>query len=190
MLARMRKWLTTFVVAVGLWGLGMTPSEARQEDPRLDALFDRLHSIEEGDEAKLLMTMIWKIWAESGSHTVDLLFSRGIRAMNRREFDTALAMLNAVIEIDPEFSEGWNARATLHYMMGNYEHSLRDIDRTLALEPRHWGALAGMGMIYQDTEREEEAVEAYRRALAANPHLPGARSAIEFLTRKVKGREL
>ena len=190
MLARMRKWLTAFVIAVGLWGLNMASSEARQEDPRLDALFDRLHSIEGGDEAKLVMTMIWRIWSESGSHTVDLLFLRGIRAMNRREFDTALAMLNAVVEIDPEFSEGWNARATLHYMMGNYEHSLRDIDRTLALEPRHWGALAGMGMIYQDTEREEKAVAAYRRALAANPHLPGAKSAIEFLTRKVKGREL
>lgn len=190
MLARMRKWLTALVVVFGLWGLTVASSEARQEDPRLDALFDRLHSIEEGTEAKLLMTMIWRIWSESGSPTVDLLFSRGIQAMNRQEFDTALAMLNSVVEIDPEFSEGWNARATLHYIMGNYEHSIRDIDRTLSLEPRHWGALSGLGMIYQDTEREEEAIEAYRRALAANPHLPGAKSAIEFLTQKVKGREL
>jgi len=190
MLARMRKWLTALVVVFGLWGLTVASSEARQEDPRLDALFDRLHGIEEGTEAKLVMTLIWRIWSESGSPTVDLLFSRGIQAMNRQEFDTALAMLNSVVEIDPEFSEGWNARATLHYIMGNYEHSIRDIDRTLALEPRHWGALSGLGMIYQDTEREEEAIEAYRRALAANPHLPGAKSAIEFLTQKIKGREL
>ena len=62
----MRKWFTAFIIAVGLWGLDMASSEARQEDPRLDALFDRLHSIEEGDEAKLVMTMIWRIWSESG----------------------------------------------------------------------------------------------------------------------------
>jgi Flp pilus assembly protein TadD len=74
--------------------------------------------------------------------------------------------------------------------MGNYDDSVRDIDRTLALEPRHWGALSGLGMIYQNTEREEEAIGAYRRALAANPHLLSAKSAIDFLTQKTKGREL
>ncbi len=186
----MRKWLTALVVASGLWGLTMASSGARQEDPRLDELFDRLHSIEEGDEARVVMTLIWRIWSESGNPAVDLMFSRGVEAMNRREFDAALALLNSVVEMDPEFSEGWNARATLHYLMGNYGRSIRDIDHTLALEPRHWGALSGLGMIYQATERDEEAIEAYRRALAANPHLPGARSAIQFLTRKVKGREL
>ena len=186
----MMKWFTTIVVVIGLWGLTMAPSQARQDDPRLDALFDRLHSMDEGNEARLVMTMIWRLWAESGSPTVDLLFTRGIQAMNQKEFETALAMLNSVVESDPNFSEGWNARATLYYIMGDYERSIRDIDRTLNLEPRHWGALSGLGMIYQDTEREEKAIEAYRRALAANPHLPGAKTAIDFLTQKVKGREL
>ena len=102
----------------------MAPSEARQDDPRLDALFDRLHSVEEGNEARLVMTIIWRLWSESGSPTVDLLFSRGVQAMNQQEFETALAMLNAVVEMDPDFSEGWNARATLHYIMGNYDNSV------------------------------------------------------------------
>ena len=186
----MKKWLPALAVVIGLWGLAMAPSEARQDDPRLDALFDRLHSVEEGNEARLVMTIIWRLWSESGSPTVDLLFSRGVQAMNQQEFETALAMLNAVVEMDPDFSEGWNARATLHYIMGNYDNSVRDIDRTLALEPRHWGALSGLGMIYQNTDRAEEAIGAYRRALAANPHLPSAKSAIDFLTQKTKGREL
>lgn len=190
MLVSMMKWLTAIAVVIGLWGLTMAPTEARQDDPRLDALFDRLHSVGEGNEARLVMAMIWRLWAESGSPTVDLLFTRGVQAMNQKEFETALAMLNSVVEIDPEFSEGWNARATLHFIMGNYENSIRDIDRTLNLEPRHWGALSGLGMIYQDTEREEKAIEAYRRALAANPHLPSAKNAIDFLTLKVRGREL
>ena len=189
-MGEMLKWLTAMAVAFGLWGLTMAPSEARQDDPRLDALFDRLHTVDDGNEARLVMNMIWRLWSESGSHTVDLLFTRGVQAMNQKEFDTALAMLNSVVEIDPIFSEGWNARATLHYIMGNYENSIRDIDRTLALEPRHWGALSGLGMIYQDTKREEEAIEAYRRALAANPHLPGAKNAIDYLTQKVRGRVL
>ena len=190
MLAFMKKWLTALAVVIGLWGLTTAPSQARQDDPRLDALFDRLHTIDGNNEARLVMTMIWRLWSESGSPTVDLLFTRGVQAMNRKEFETALAMLNAVVEMDPDFSEGWNARATLHYIMGNYDDSIRDIDRTLALEPRHWGALSGLGMIYQDTEREKEAIEAYRRVLAANPHLPGAKAAIDFLTQRTKGREL
>tara|TARA_Y100001960_G_scaffold220978_2_gene231199 strand:- start:1680 stop:2219 length:540 start_codon:yes stop_codon:yes gene_type:complete len=177
-------------VAFSLWGLIMTPSEARQDDPRLNALFDRLYAIDDGNEAHLVMKMIWRLWSESGSRTVDFLFTRGVQAMNQKRFDTSLAMFNSVVEIDPEFSEGWNARATLHYIMGNYENSIRDIDRTLALEPRHWGALSGLGMIYQDTERNEEAIQAYHRALAVNPHLPGAKNAIAYLTQKVRGREL
>ena len=184
------KWVTVITVVIGLWGLVMAPTEARQDDPRLDALFDRLHSVGDGNEARLVMTMIWRLWTESGSSTVDLLFARGVQAMNQKEFETALAMLNSVVEIDPDFSEGWNARATLHFIMGNYENSIRDIDRTLDLEPRHWGALSGLAMIYQDTEREEKAIQAYRRALAANPHLPSAKNAIYDLTQKIKGREI
>jgi tetratricopeptide (TPR) repeat protein len=180
-------------VAVVLWAVvavGPGQVEARQDDPRIDGLFDRLHSIDDGNEAKLLMTMIWRLWAESGSPTVDMLFSRGIEAMNAENFDTALKMFNSVVEMDPKFAEGWNARATLHYLMGNYIESIQDIDKTLALEPRHWGALSGLGMIYQNMERSRDALQAYRRALAANPHLPGARLSIETLEKKIKGSPL
>jgi tetratricopeptide (TPR) repeat protein len=131
--------------------------------------------------------MIWSVWLESGSPTVDLLMKKGVGAMGEGQAEPALAMFNAIIELAPDYAEGWNKRATLHYLMGRFEDSIADCERTLKLEPRHFGALSGLGMIYLQLEQDAKALEAYKRALAVHPQLPRLRSEVERLTKKVRG---
>ncbi len=104
--------------------------------------------------------------------------------MNRRNFGEALARFNEVIEKDPEFAEGWNRRATLYFLMGDYEASIADIQSTLALEPRHFGALSGLGLVNIQLERFGAAIEAFEEALKVNPHMPGAKQNIKLLRRR------
>ena len=154
---------------------------ADQTDPRLEALFARLKALPEGHQAAIVSRLIWSIWKNSNSPTVDLLMERSGRAMERGEHEAALGDLGVVVELAPKFAEGWNRRATLHYLMGNYQRSIEDVHRTLELEPRHFGALSGLGLIYRALEKPEKAINAWRRALAANPHLPQARANLKAL---------
>lgn len=168
--------------------LAMVPGAlARQDDPRLDDLFAKLQSTDSAREALVLQQRIWQLWTFSGSDTIDLLLGRGSQAMAAGQYDKALKDFNSVIELDPEFAEGWNKRATLYYLMGRYDASVTDIQHTLALEPRHFGALSGLGMIYDAIEDEEGALKAFREALSVNPHLLGARHAVIRLKKKLEG---
>ncbi len=168
--------------------LAMAPAAlARQDDPRLDDLFAKLQSTDNPREALILQQQIWQVWTLSGSDTVDVLMSRGNQAMAAGQYEAALKLFNSVIELDPEFAEGWNKRATLYYLMGRYNDSVADIQHTLVLEPRHFGALSGLGMIYDAIDDDEGALKAFREALSVNPHLPGARHAVIRLRKKLKG---
>ena len=162
------------------------PAMADQTDERLDPLFDALHAAGSPQEAHLAERMIWAVWLESGSPTVDLLMQKGIAAMGERDIEPALAMFNTVIELAPDYAEGWNKRATLYYLIGRLDESVADCERTLKLEPRHFGALSGLGMIYLQLEEDRKALDSYKRALAVHPHLP-LRPEIERLTKKVRG---
>lgn len=162
-------------------------ADARQDDFRLEELFERLQSTTDALEARQLEADIWRLWMRSGSDTLDLLMSRGNQAMAAGEYEVALEVFTAIVELDPEFAEGWNKRATLYYLMGAFQASVVDIQHTLGLEPRHFGALSGLGMIYSALEDDERALKAYRKALEANPHLAGARAAVIRLRKKLKG---
>ena len=158
-----------------------TPSFARQDNPALEELFDQLATTDNVDAAKAIEGSIWKIWLSSGSDTVDFLMLQGISYMSRGEFSKAISLFSTVIKVDPEFSEGWNKRATVLFLIGEFDGSIEDIGRTLELEPRHFGALSGLGQIYDIQKSEEGALSAYEKAVDLNPHMPGVRARLEQL---------
>ncbi len=163
---------------------------ADQNDPRLDELFQRLHDADTVEESVPIQNMIWTIWTESGSDTIALLMEKGIGAMQQRDFDIALTMFNSIVEIKPDFAEGWNKRATLYYLMGRHDKSLKDIDRVIKLEPRHFGALSGAGLVNMALKRPEAALKAFKRALDANPHMPSAQARVKMLEQFIEGRKI
>ena len=126
----------------------------------------------------------------SASDTTNLLMTRAKEAMEGQDFDLALKLLTAVVEIKPEYVEGWNRRATVYYMKKDFGAALSDIAHTLALEPRHFGALSGLGMILQDVGDDKHALEVFRRALAIDPHLQRIPELVKTLTEKVEGRNI
>ena len=156
---------------------------ASQTDARLEALFERLASPEAAVDLARSENAIWQIWLESHDEVVDQWMAGGIRALNRRELLQALAHFDAAIEAAPEFAEGWNKRATVHWLMGSFDASLADIGRTLALEPRHFGALSGLAMIHEAQGRVFEALEALEKLIRVHPQMPGLRAWIDQLTR-------
>ena len=153
---------------------------------RLDDLFSRLKLTSDVQEARLIEGLIWTLWFESGSPDIDRLIEAGNGAMGAGRYDEALARFARVIERDPAFAEGWNRRATLDYLMGNLDASVRDIQETLAREPRHFGALSGLGLINSALERWDSAVKAYEEALRVNSFLPGAKKNVEDLRKKLE----
>lgn len=162
---------------------------AGQNDRRLDDLFGRLQATESPTEAQTLESNIWTIWVayDGEGREVARLMRDGATAMRLRNHDRAEVLLTRVTELAPDFAEGWNRRATARYLAGDYPGSVADIQRTLQLESRHFGALSGLGLIYTELEEPDRALAAFEAALEINPHLPGARANIEFLRKLLDG---
>jgi tetratricopeptide (TPR) repeat protein len=156
----------------------------------LDFLFEALKIAPDADAAKLVESRIWALWHASGSDTTDLLMTRVKAAADGKDLNLAIELLNAVIELRPDYVEAWNRRATLHFTNKDYSASLADIRQVLAREPRHFGALSGLGIIMQEFGEEKLALEAFRRALAVNPHLQKIPDFVKTLTEKVEGRDI
>ena len=155
----------------------------------LDQLFGRLANADNPDWERV-QGQIWAAWNRSGSASMDFLAGRADKAMAARDYDSAKSFLNDLVRLAPEFAEGWNKRATLYFMQDEYGRSLDDIGRVLKLEPRHFGALSGLGIILDRLGDEPGALEAYRRAAEIHPNLPGAQEGIKKLTKEVEGRRL
>ena len=152
--------------------------EAQTE--RLDQLFAELARTRAPAEARLVEGRIWSEWMQSGSPTVDLMMAWAARAAGAEQPGVALDYLDQIILTVPDYAEAWNRRATLHFLRGDYDLSIRDIEETLSREPRHFGALAGLGQIMIRTDRPRLARDAFARVLAV---YPGNRSAQEALAR-------
>lgn len=131
----------------------------------LDALFESLSKATARAEAQEITAEIWRHWSQSGRSEIDALMQQSAVAMSTRNYGLASLLLDEVVEMAPDFSEGWNRRATLRFTMGDHVGSLDDIDKVLELEPRHFGALAGQGMIHMTAKRWRQALAAYRKAL-------------------------
>ncbi len=156
----------------------------------LDFLLGALKVAPDETSAKAIEDRIWALWQVSGSDTVDLLMARVKQAADAGNYDLALRLLDAIIEIRPEFVEAWNRRATIFFLKKDYSDSLSDIEHVLAKEPRHFGALAGLGTILEEVGDDKHALEAYRKALSVHPHLKGVAEHIKALAEKVEGRDI
>ena len=156
----------------------------------LDFLFEALKVAPDADAAKLVEGRIWALWLASGSDTADLMMTRVKTAMDEKDTKLAIQLLDAVIELRPEYVEAWNRRATIHFSNKDYGRSLADIRQVLAREPRHFGALTGLGVIMQEFNEDKLALEAFRKALAVNPHLSKVPDFVKSLTEKVEGRDI
>jgi len=156
----------------------------------LDFLFGALKAAPDEASARLVEARIWAIWLQTPSDTAALLMMRAKAAMDAQQVDVALKLLDAVVKLRPDYIEGWNRRATIYYLKNDYAHSLEDIQQVLIREPRHFGALAGLGMIMQDIGDEKRALDAFRKALAVNPYLEKVPDLVKSLTEKVEGRDI
>ena len=166
------------------------PAAADQKDARLPDLFKDLRGAASQETARGIEVQIWHIWFQYDDNAIVLLMDQGEKAMGRRDYDSALRSFDQVIQIAPDFAEGWNRRATLYYLMGRHEDSLADIEKTLALEPRHFGALAGRGLVYSALEELDLALRSFEAALAVNPHMVGARINAEAIRRNLGDRDI
>ena len=168
-----------------------TPRPPRGDRTKnLDFLFEALKAAPDADSAKLVEGRIWALWIASGSDTADLLMSRVKQATDAKDTKLAIRLLDAVIELRPDYVEAWNRRATIHFSNKDYGRSLADIRQVLAREPRHFGALTGLGVIMQEFNEDKFALEAFRKALAVNPHLSKVPDFVKTLTEKVEGRDI
>ena len=156
----------------------------------LDFLFEALKVAPDAASAKHIEERIWAQWIASGSDTANLLMSRVKTAVDAKDLDLALKLLDSIVEIRPDYVEAWNRRATIYYMQKDYARSMEDIRQVLAREPRHFGAMSGLGMILQEFGDEKRALDVFRRALAIHPHLQKIPNLVKSLTEKVDGRDI
>jgi tetratricopeptide (TPR) repeat protein len=156
----------------------------------LDFLFGALKVAPDDVTAKAIEERIWAVWTLSRSDTANLLMTRVKTAIEQKDTDLAIELLNAIVKIKPDYVEAWNRRATIYYMKKDYGRSLADIREVLRREPRHFGALSGMGLILQDIGDDKQALEVYRRALAVYPRLQRIPDLVKTLQEKVEGRDI
>jgi len=181
MISSTLKPLTGRIIAVLLLLVYSLASPADQNDPALDRLFERLTITTNDEEASNITREIWQRWTANDDPEVSQLMQTGIRALNYSTYRRALQSFDRVIEMAPEFAEGWNKRATLYYHIKEYRRSIDDIKETLRLEPRHFGAWSGLGLVSIAQENYSGALAAFKKALSINPHIANIRRYVQKL---------
>ena len=186
---RIMAWMATAATLTFAFP-GTMPGVAGQSDPLLDDLFARLHAAPSPAAAEAVEQDIWRLWTASGDPAIDRLMVRGMFHMARQISPEALEAFDEVVRAAPDFAEGWNKRATLHYMTGAYAASIADIEKTVALEPRHFGALSGLGLVYLALGDEGRALAAFEAALAIYPLMAGHDTHIRQLREKLGAKDI
>jgi tetratricopeptide (TPR) repeat protein len=167
-------------VAVFLTFAALVAGAVQAQTDRLDELFVELRQ-PDLPTWQQVEDQIWAEWSRSGSPAMDLLLDRGRKALEGGDYSTAIEHFTALTDHAPEFAEGYNGRATAYFQADMYGPALRDIETTLALNPRHFGAMAGLALILEELEFDREALSAYRAVAAIHPHRPNVKEAIERL---------
>ena len=169
-----------------------TLPKPQRGDPahNLDFLFGALKVAPDDTTAKAIEGRIWALWMVSRSDTANLLMTRVRKAVEEKDVDLALTLLDAVVKIKPDYVEAWNRRATIYYMKKDYGRALADIGEVLKREPRHFGAMSGLGLLLQEIGDDKQALEVYRRALAVHPRLERIPDVVKELQIKIEGRDI
>lgn len=171
-----------YLIAVALACVLINPiASADQNHPRLDALFPELKTAPDQEAADAIAAEIWRLWRDIDNPVAAQALASGGQAMGAGQYRNAYQYFSEVIQEVPAFAEGWNKRATVLYLIGAYQESIEDIRETLQREPRHFGALSGLGLIFLRQRQFGPAAAAFRDALAIHPHLPRIRAALEQL---------
>lgn len=172
MATRLVRYLTLLIVMA----LSSVALHADQTDPLLDEMFTRLKITEEPQQIQFIENTIWEIWMQHSNADAEQLLMIATQRMNARRYSDAMLIFNQLVESYPDYAEAWNKRATLHYMLGDLEASLSDIEATLALEPRHFGALSGQGLIYMHQGKLQSAQESFEHLLTIHPNSRSAQN--------------
>jgi tetratricopeptide (TPR) repeat protein len=180
-------WLEPPAVAPGQ----TLPKAPRGDRTRnIEFLFGALKVAPDETSAKAVEQRIWALWVVSQSDTANLLMTRVRTALEAKDTDLAIKLLDGIVKIKPDYIEAWNRRATLYYMKKDFGSSLADIREVLKREPRHFGALMGLAMIMTETGDDKQALEVYRRVLAVYPRMQRIPELVKTLQEKVEGRDI
>lgn len=169
------------------------PQDADQDreqdrDQMLAELYSHLAKAPDAEQSAPIAKTIETLWLRSGSDTIGLLMRRAFKAVEEQRMDLALQLLDAVVELGPDYAEGWSRRAYVHYLKNDYTSAVGDLRRTLALEPNHYKALEGLGRILREGGQKKSALKVYQELLRIYPHMPGAKEAADELTVEVEGQ--
>jgi tetratricopeptide (TPR) repeat protein len=164
------------------------PGDPVQRAEVLSALYQRLAGEKVRDEARAIAQAIERVWRTSGSPTNDLLLERATAAIEEKRTDIAHALLDALIELQPDFAEAWNRRAYVYYLEQEPQRALADLRQVLALDPKHFRALEGVAEILRTLGEKKASLEAYRKLVEIYPELDGAAKAVETLSIEVEGQ--
>ena len=155
--------------------------KADQNDARLENLFEILSKTESNIQINEVTSSIWDIWHETNDPSIEADFYRGLESMRTGDLIMSVAFFTRVIDKNPNFAEGWNKRATVYYMLGKFDASMMDIHETLKLEPRHFGAMDGMGLIFIHLEQFDKAIDIYDQMLKIFPNNSSTKQKKEML---------
>jgi len=184
----MRRIVLAFAAALTLAACGANERAVRA-DPELDALFEQLQEAADADSATPIQDQIMAKWSDSGSPTVDILLERATAAAAEGDEEMAEGFLDQATALAPDFAEPWRLRANIAYGAEDYAGAISAIEETLRREPRHFGAMAGLGLIYEEIGQPRRALEAYRAALVVHPHYDVALEGVRRLEPRVDGRD-
>jgi tetratricopeptide (TPR) repeat protein len=170
--------------------LAPKPAPEAMRKQMLDALFVRLRNADDPGDAERIAAAIARVWLQSDSATASLLMQRATVSMQARQYPLALSLFDKLVALEPDWAEAWNQRATTRFLAGDTDGAMADITRVMKLEPRHFGALAGMGMILQGAGLEKSALEIFKKALGIYPLEPNIQKLVEKLTLEIEGLDI
>lgn len=183
----MLRYAMAILVAISLWaGSPGAPVSADQTSPRLDELFTRLQLTGDPEQLRFIENSIWETWMQHDNADVERLLALGTRRMNSGQFPAAMLVFNELVESWPDFAEAWNKRATLYYLLGDFDAALADVEQTLALEPRHFGALSGAGLIHLQREKLNAAREAFEALLEIHPNSSNGQANLDLVLERLR----